>query len=104
MPVKSNLDGLKKLSKNAKELSETKQVKLNDLMNPNFITGCSNFGNLDELFDAGGFKIESKEDFEAIPDEEWDQFIVNNTSFGSWEEMQKKAVEAYAKSKLFKGL
>tara|TARA_R100000353_G_scaffold166904_1_gene128671 strand:+ start:1077 stop:1241 length:165 start_codon:yes stop_codon:yes gene_type:complete len=52
------------------------------------------------LFEASGFKVESKEDFESIPDDEWEAFITQNTSFDSWLEMQKAAMAAYTKKKL----
>ncbi|UKA27827.1 hypothetical protein IHC93_17600 [Photobacterium damselae subsp. damselae] len=104
MPIKSNMDGLKKLEKNARELDGKHQVKLADLMSPDFITSCSNFKDLDHLFSESGFVVESKEDFEAIPDAEWEEFIVRNTSFDSWEEMQKAAGAEYVKKQLLKGL
>ena len=47
-----------------------------------------------------GFKVESQEDFEAIPDDVWDEFIRNNTSFASWKEMLQAAGAAWAKAKL----
>ncbi|HGS5218724.1 TPA: hypothetical protein ACMDUP_004473 [Vibrio parahaemolyticus] len=104
MPIKSNNDGLKKLAKNARELDGKRQVKLTDLMTPEFIANCSDFRDLEHLFDESGFVVESKEDFEAIPDAAWEDFIVKNTSFASWEAMQKSAGEEYIKKQLFKGL
>jgi hypothetical protein len=73
-------------------------------MNTDFISSCSQYSSLEELIDASGFKVESKEDFEAIPDDEWEEFIQSNTSHESWLEMQKAAVLAYTKASLFKGL
>jgi len=104
MPIKSNMDGFKKLAKNAKGMDGTSQVQLTDLMTSEFISGCSSYDDLDSLFSQSGFKIESKEDFEAIPDNEWEEFIINNTSFDSWEEMQETALKSFVKKQLFKGL
>ncbi|WP_373032951.1 hypothetical protein [Sulfurovum sp.] len=104
MKVKSNTDGLKKLAKNAEAMSGTNQVKLKDLMTPKFISKCSNFNDIEHLFNESGFAVESKEDFEAIPDDKWNEFIVENTSFSSWEEMQKEAGAIYVKEQLFKNL
>lgn len=103
MSFKSN-GNLDKLRKNLSELSGTSEVKLVDLMDAEFVSGCSQYASLEELFEASGFKIESKEDFLKIPDDEWDQFVTRNTSFESWLEMQKAAALAYAKKKLFSGL
>jgi hypothetical protein len=52
------------------------------------------------MFDASGFKIESPEDFAAIPDAEWDQFIRDNTTFASWEAMLGEAGGEWAARKL----
>ena len=100
--IKSNTGGLDKLSKNMKTLSG--EVKLSEWMNQKFISKYSNFNDIANLFEKSGFNIENKEDFEAIPDDQLNEFITNNTSFNSWEEMQKKAMEEYVKEKLFKGL
>ncbi|MGE6562141.1 hypothetical protein ACQKF2_07540 [Pseudomonas hunanensis] len=104
MSVKINRSGLDKLIKNAKELQATKQVKLVDLMNPSFIAAHSKFEDLDALFAASGFKVDSAEDFAAIPDDKWDAFISENTDFDNWLEMQKVAHAEFAKSVLNKGL
>lgn len=103
MSFKSN-GNLDKLKKNLSELSGTNEVKLVELMNPDFISSCSQYSSLEELIDAAGFNVESKEDFEAIPDAEWEEFIVKNTSHESWLEMQKAALLIYTKANLFKGL
>ena len=102
--MSSNFKGLEKLQKNMNELSEQLEIKLTELMNPSFVSSCSKFGSIEDLFDASGFSIESPEDFAAIPDDEWEEFIVGNTSFSSWNEMQHKAMEQYAKQQLHKGL
>lgn len=103
MSFKSN-GNLDKLRKNLSELSGTSEVKLVDLMNSTFISSCSQFSSLEALIDASDFKVESKEDFEAIPDDEWEVFIKSNTSHDSWLEMQKSALLSYTKNNLFKGL
>ncbi len=104
MPVKSNMDGFKKLAKNLKGMDGSNQVQWTDLMTSGFISGCSPYNDLEHFFAASGFEIKSTEDFEAIPDNEWEDFILNNTSFDSWEDMQKTAMKDYVQKQLFKGL
>jgi len=53
-----------------------------------------------EMFERSGFKVESQEDFAAIPDEAWDDFICTNTSYFNWREMLQAAGAAWAKMKL----
>lgn len=102
--MKSNLKGLDKLKKNTSELSGTNSIPMNVLMNPDFISSCSQYPNFEKLIEASGFKVETKEDFKAIPDQEWEQFIQTNTSYESWIEMQKSAGTSYVRDKLLKGL
>lgn len=102
--MKLDLKGFDKLEKNVSGLSDTDSISLDALMNPSFISSCSQYSSFEELVEASGFKVESKEDFAAIPDQEWEQFIQTNTSYESWIEMQQAAGINYVKAKLFKGL
>jgi len=52
------------------------------------------------FLEASGFMVESQADFEAIPDEEWDQFVRANSRFSSWEEMLQEAGQEWLKGKL----
>ena len=52
------------------------------------------------MFQASGFTIESQEDFDKIPDDEWDTFIKNNTRFPNWGEMVGTASSEFAARKL----
>ena len=61
---------LKQMQKGAKELSRTKQVSFSELFTTSFMKKYTSFSSMDELLNAGGFKVESQEDFEAIPDTE----------------------------------
>jgi hypothetical protein len=84
------------IAKRASELDGKQQtVPLSELLNNGFIAEHSSFASFDELLAASPFKVATKEDFEAIPDAEWDTYITANTSFGSWEEMQRKAASEY---------
>jgi len=104
MKIKSDFSGLKKLAENTKKMQGETKVKPVDLMTPDFIKNCSEFKDLEHIFNSSDFKIGSTEDFAAIPDDEWEEFIINNTTFESWIEMQKKAFQIYAKKQLLKGI
>lgn len=104
MKITINRKGLDQLLKNAKELEGTHQVKLTDSLNPEFVSSHSKFPDLEALFAASGFKIDSVEDFAAVPGDELDKFISENTDFTSWEEMLRSGSTAYMKARLHKGL
>ena len=102
--MKIDLKGLDQLEKNVSKLSGIESIPLDDLMNPSFISSCSQYSNFEELIEAAGFKVESEEDFAAIPDQEWEQFIQTNTSYEGWIEMQEAAGLSYVTANLLKGL
>lgn len=91
---------LKQMEKGAKELSKTKNVSFDELFPASFMREYTSFSSMDELLDAGGFKVESQEDFEAIPDMKFDKHISANTKFKSWEDMIGEATSQYAAKKL----
>ena len=91
---------LTKLADNAQKLDGTNQVPLKDLLTASFIKRHSTFSDIDELFKASGFTVESQDDFAAIPDAEWDKFIEASTSFSSWDGMLGEALKEWTKKQL----
>jgi hypothetical protein len=88
------------LGDRARQLDGDHEVPLSELLHRSFMSGCSRFGSLEEMFQASGFEVNSPDDFKAIPDDKWDVFIKNNTSFGSWREMLDAAVRGWTVKKL----
>jgi hypothetical protein len=91
---------LENLKNKIESLSGEQSIPLNELLTPDFLATCSTFSSAEEMFERSGFKVESQEDFAAIPDEPWDDFIRRNTSFFNWREMLQAADTAWAKNKL----
>ena len=93
---------LQRLGDRARALDGTHSVPLSELLHPGFIRahvrGCS---TVEEWFQKSGFKVDSTDDFKAIPDAEWDAYIRSSTSFSSWEDMLKAAGTEMVKRKLF---
>jgi hypothetical protein len=65
------------------------------LFNASFMKNYSEFDSFEALLEAGGYKVETKADFEAIPEDEFDAFIAKHSHFSSWQEMYKKAGKEY---------
>lgn len=97
--LKEAQEKLQKLSKDAEKL-DGQSVSLTDVMTDSFISENSSFGSFNELLEASEFKVESQEDFAAIPDTEWDAFIGGNTNFSNWQEMISSAGALYARKQL----
>lgn len=104
MSVKGDFDDLDKLIENASKLDGEHEVSMEELFGEGFMSSCSKFSSFEEFLDASGYEVQSNEDFEKIPDDEWDDFVSSNTSYQSWKEMQEAAVAKYAEKQLFKGL
>lgn len=55
------------------------------------------------MIDSSGFKLENENDFDKLSEnEDWEFFIVKNTSFASFEEMKNEAAKEYVYKQLFK--
>ena len=91
---------LKQMEKGAKELSETKNVSFEKLFPSSFMRKYTSFSSMDELLNAGGFKVELQKDLEAIHDNEFDKHIATTTKFKNWEDMLGEAANQYALKKL----
>lgn len=97
--VTNNFDKVAKdLEKKAKAINGP--VSFATLFNSSFMAKYTNLKAFEELLSLGGYIVNSKEDFEAIPEDEFDKLISENTKFSSWEEMYTKAAEEYVVSKL----
>ncbi|WP_186367575.1 hypothetical protein [Yersinia aldovae] len=97
LTIKSNMP---QLEKNMKELEKKPmQVTLDESINPEFLSRCPSFTSLDDMLSKSGFKIETAEDFAAIPDHEWDKFISAHTTYDNWHDLQVAALTEIAKKR-----
>jgi hypothetical protein len=100
----TGLDNLTKnlqdLDKKAKALQGTHPIPLDELLTPAFVSKHTRFASAEDLFEASGFRIESQEDFAAIPDDKWDEFIRSVSPFSDWHAMLEAAVGPWTAKKL----
>jgi len=107
MEIKFELKGLKelqqnldRLSKEMKSLEGLKKLSMTEVLTPSFMTRFTQFKTLDEMIEKSPFKVETEEDFKKIPDDEWDKYVKENTSFQNWDEMLTKAGEEHLGRKI----
>lgn len=91
---------LQRLQRNAETLSGTQEVSFDKLFTPSFMIRYTNTATFDDFLNSGGYHVNSKEDFEAIPDKEFDAYVKENTKFNSWHDMLQAAAQAYVISQL----
>lgn len=102
--IRKSGNGLEKLQQNLQKLQNTTQVSWTTLFNPRFMQKHTDHQTMEDMFKASGYSIESKDDFLAIPDAEWNAFVQKTTRFTSWEEMQRTAGLEFASETLHAGL
>ncbi len=92
----------KKLEKMQNDINELngKSVPLSEMMDEKFMLKYSDFDSWNKFLENSPFKVETKEDFEAIDDEEWDNYVVNNTKFSNWKNMLNTAGKEYTLKKI----
>lgn len=58
------INSLTELQKKAGSLQGEHHLPLTEVFIPEFLSSYTEFGSLDEMFQASGFKVENQEDFE----------------------------------------
>lgn len=86
-------DQLSQMQENAQELDGENEDPFSELFDSSFMSEHTAFSDFDALLEAGGFEVETQEDFEAIPEKKLDPHIQETTVFESWEEMRNTAVQ-----------
>ncbi len=97
---KTDLEDLaESLEKHANENERpVSMVSFKDLFTPSFMAKHTQFANFSELLIFGKFNVNSLEEFMALLDDKFDEFVKQTTQFQSWEEMQSTAVAEYVKT------
>lgn len=98
--IEKSLKPLEDLARHARELDGQHQVSVANLLTPEFLGRCSRFRSVDELIESSGFRVQSAEDFAAIPDAQWNTFINKNSSFVTWQAMLDAAVKEWTIKRL----
>lgn len=91
---------LEKLQAGIREIDGKHSVPMSEILTDSFVSEHTEFSSLNELLDNSGFNTESAEDFEAIPDEPWDEYIKSVSDFDSWQDMLESAGAEWTARKL----
>ena len=88
------------LAKRAEDLNGKHGVPLGELLTDSFVAKHTKFSTFDDLLKASGFPCETLEEFEAIPQDEFDKHISATSDYSSWQEMVDDAAAEYIARKL----
>lgn len=91
---------LKDMERKARELDGTHEVRFADLFSSEFMRKHTQYETINDFFDATGFKLDSQQDFEDLPEDELDARVRELTDFQSWKDFSGKAAAHYASKQL----
>lgn len=91
---------LNKMAKAAQELDGDNEIPFSELFTPSFISKNTSSRNLEEFFKKSGFDTSSEESFTAIPEEDMDRYVSENSKFDTWSDMIETATQEYIAKKL----
>lgn len=87
-------------AKKVEVLDGQHHVPVSELLTDAFVSQHTSFSSTDKMFAASGFTIKTQEDFAAIPDAEWDDYIRSISSFNDWQSMLHAAMQEWTKRKI----
>lgn len=71
------------------------ELPMEDLFPDDFMQTYTDFGTFQDFLENSHWEIETKEDFEQIPEHEFDVYVDKNTGFNDWETMLEAAGREY---------
>ena len=84
-------DELARLQEQLESFDGSHELSMSELFTKDFMTTYTDFDSIQELFEASPWTVESQENFEQIPVDEFDEFVDEYTGFNSWEVMLSAA-------------
>ncbi|MFB9810964.1 hypothetical protein [Haloarcula sebkhae] len=85
--------GSGKLQKRGEELPGRKEATLSELCNPTFMRKYTDFESLEEFASESPWSMESKADFERIPDDPLAEYVNEHTIFADGNEMMRRSAQ-----------
>jgi hypothetical protein len=75
------------------------RIALDQIVNDSFISKNTNFDSVKDMVQKSGFHVKDLVDFDGVQIDKIDEFVKNNSRFGSWEELLHKAAEDFSASR-----
>lgn len=88
-------DELDRLAENAAAIDGTNAVSFEELFPPDFMGTHTDADSMAAFLEASPWDVESKADFEAIPEDEFDAYVNEHTGFNSWDAMLSAAAREW---------
>nr|DAQ35650.1 MAG TPA: hypothetical protein [Caudoviricetes sp.] len=81
--------GLKNMIKKLETAGKSTEGKhsFNEIFPPAFMRKYTNYSDIDNFLENCGFPYKTDEEFKAIPDDAFDEYVRKSSRFKSWKEM-----------------
>lgn len=76
-------------------MNEQNEIPFEQLFTEEFMQLYTEFVSFEVLLEASPWKVDDEEDFEAIPEDEFDTYVDEHTDFPSWEVMYQTAAQRF---------
>ncbi len=73
-----------------------------DVFDTGFMKKYTRYKNFERFLNGSKFNITCQNDFETLPEEAMDAYVVKSTKFSSWQEMIDFATDRYIKKNIAK--
>ena len=81
------------------ELEGNHNIPFSELFDRTFMEQHTNVSSFDDFLIQGGYDTD-EDSFKAIPDNEWEEYVRNNSDFNSWTDMMETAAKIYVYTRL----
>lgn len=71
------------------------EVPVDEVLHPEFVRSYTEFDSFDDLLAHSRWVVRTTEDFERIPEDEFDEYVDEHTKFDDWETMLSVATREY---------
>lgn len=73
---------------------------ISELLNVEFMSKHTEFGDWEEWLGSGGFTVKTQEDFDNLPENKVDAYVQETSDFDSWQDMLEEAASELISSEL----
>lgn len=98
--LEKGMEKLEDVAEKAKEIDGENNIPFDELRSLNFMQKNTKFDSIRQMIENNSFNVDSMESFAKIPDDQWDNFVAENTNFDNWKEMQMTAAKNWTSRKL----
>jgi hypothetical protein len=84
------------MADNAEQLQGENEVAFAELFTEQFMRQHTDVSSFEQYLENSQWDVESQSEFEAIPEDEFDEYVSNHSAFDSWEEMLETAGTEWA--------